>query len=290
MISPNLTRSEVLRRFFGAHRPDLGKLPQIYKQRKSSIQDLKWIPKNLKTWNHMKSIEKSTWSMDYHCQHFISLTDIFFSEYKWHIWVNLRQVNQNLVLSLQWSCWPEVWSWSLARVLTLCQPLWDGVVQCFPMTFLRPPHRYVCKLQTYVCKTRSQKRKGLIICKKMNQTWSFKYSDLLIAHDFLPFSQAELWAEESRCSVWPASRGWGSSAGSLSSLPNFFFAAEKRLITRGSCGNCMAMLNILDIEIYRFTINRFRAFALRYQQALRDLQNCSGAQILVVGRWELPWR
>ena len=95
--------------------------------------------------------------------------DIFFSEYKWHIWVNLRQVNQNLVLSLQWSCWPEVWSWSLARVLTLCQPLWDGVVQCFPMTFLRPPHRYVCKLQTYVCKTRSQKRKGLIICKKMNK-------------------------------------------------------------------------------------------------------------------------
>lgn len=91
------------------------------------------------------------------------------------------------------------------------------------------PHRYVCKLQTYVCKTRSQKRKGLIICKKMNQTWSFKYSDLLIAHDFLPFSQAELWAEESRCSVWPASRGWGSSAGSLSSLPNFFFRCREEI-------------------------------------------------------------
>ena len=62
------------------------------------------------------------------------------------------------------------------------------------------------------------------------------------------------------------------------------FRCREEIDHTGSCGNCMAMLNILDIEIYRFTINRFRAFALRYQQALRDLQNCSGAQILVVGK------
>lgn len=288
MISPNLTRSEVLRRFFGAHRPDLGKLPQIYKQRKSSIQDLKWIPKNLKTWNHMKSIEKSTWSMDYHCQHFISLTDIFFSEYKWHIWVNLRQVNQNLVLSLQWSCWPEVWSWSLARVLTLCQPLWDGVVQCFPMTFLRPPHRYVCKLQTYVCKTRSQKRKGLIICKKMNKLEVSSIQICWLHMTSYPFPGRAMGRRipmlSLTCFTWMGVISW-----ELIQLSHDFRCREE-IDHTGSCGNCMAMLNILDIEIYRFTINRFRAFALRYQQALRDLQNCSGAQILVVGRWELPWR
>lgn len=214
--------------------------------------------------------------------------DIFFSEYKWHIWVNLRQVNQNLVLSLQWSCWPEVWSWSLARVLTLCQPLWDGVVQCFPMTFLRPPHRYVCKLQTYVCKTRSQKRKGLIICKKMNKLEVSSIQICWLHMTSYPFPGRAMSRRipmlSLTCFTWMGVISW-----ELIQLSHDFRCREE-IDHTGSCGNCMAMLNILDIEIYRFTINRFRAFALRYQQALRDLQNCSGAQILVVGRWELPWR
>lgn len=158
------------------------------------------------------------------------------------------------------------------------------VVQCFRKDPPETPYRYVCQ---HICKKRSQKRKGLIICKKMNQTWSFKYSDLLIAHDFLPFPRPSYGKKNPDAQFDLLHVDGGHQLGAY---PAMIFAAEKRLITRGACGNCMAMLNILDIEIYRFTINRFRAFALRYQQALRDLQNCSGAQILVVGRWELPWR